>query len=66
MISLLTHPGPSSGFFYNVWHSDDARWHKTFSPVSDCPDIDPDFLCLFQQPADRLFTIEMLDEMNRF
>ena len=24
-----------------------------------------DFLCEFTQPADRLFTIEMLDEMNR-
>ena len=25
-----------------------------------------DFLCMFQQPADRLFSIELLDEMNRF
>ena len=24
-----------------------------------------DFLCEFTQPADRLFTVEMLDEMTR-
>ena len=81
-IWLMSTPRRPAGFFYNVWHSDDANWHRIFSPVSDCPDIDPaflemqkradevkynqDFLCMFQQPADRLFSIEMLDEMNRF
>ena len=81
-IWLMSTPRRPAGFFYNVWHSDDARWHKIFSPVSDCPDIDPEFLamqkradevkysqdfdCLFKQPADRLFTIEMLEEMNKF
>ena len=81
-IWLMSTPRRPAGFFYNVWHSDDARWHRIFSPVSDCPDIDPaflemqkradevkynqDFLCMFQQPADRLFSIELLDEMNRF
>ena len=62
----MSTPRRPAGFFYNVWHSDDARWHKTFSPVSDYSDINQDYLCLFQQPADRLFTIEMLEEMNKF
>ena len=81
-IWLMSTPRRPAGFFYNIWQADDARWHKIFSPVSDCPDIDPEFLamqkradevkysqdfdCLFKQPAGRLFTIEMLEEMNKF
>ena len=81
-IWLMSTPRRPAGFFYNIWKSqEDTRWHKIFSPVSDCPDIDPeflamqkradevkysqDFLCEFTQPADRLFTVEMLDEMTR-
>jgi len=80
-IWLMSTPRRPAGFFCNVWHSDDKRWHKIFSTVEDCPDIDPaflemqkkidevkyaqDFLCEFRQPADRLFTAEMLDRMTR-
>jgi hypothetical protein len=80
-IWLMSTPRRPAGFFYNVWHSEDTRWHKIFSTVADCPDIDPeflamqrsadevkygqDFLCEFLQPADRLFTVEMLDRMTR-
>ena len=81
-IWLMSTPRRPAGFFYNIWHSqEDTRWHKIFSTVADCPDIDPDFLamqkradevkygqdflCEFLQPADRLFTVEMLDEMTR-
>ena len=79
-IWLMSTPRRPAGFFYNIWRSqEDTRWHKIFSPVSDCPDIDPeflamqkragevkyrrDFLCEFTQPADRLFTVEMSDNM---
>ena len=79
-IWLMSTPRRPAGFFYNIWRSqEDTRWHKIFSPVSDCPDIDPeflamqkragevkyrrDFLCEFTQPADRLFTVEMIDNM---
>ena len=75
-IWLMATPRRPAGFFYNIWKSrEDTRRHKIFSPVSDCPDIDPaffamqkradevkysqDFLCEFTQPAERLFTIEI-------
>ena len=81
-IWLMSTPRRPAGFFYNIWKSqEDTHWHKILSPVSDCPDIDPeflamqkpadevkyrqDFLCEFTQPADRLFTIARLDEMIR-
>jgi hypothetical protein len=80
-IWLMSTPRRPAGFFYNIWKSGDTRWHKVFSTVSDCPDIDTDFLemqkqideikyrqdfeCEFLQPANRLFTIEMLDNMTR-
>jgi len=81
-IWLLSTPRRPAGFFYNMWSGGDPRWHKIFSPVSDCPDIDPaflemqqkldpirygqDFLCQFLQPANRLFTEEMIDNMTKF
>jgi len=79
-IWLMSTPRRPAGFFYNIWRGqEDSRWHKVFSTVVDCPDIDPeflamqkkideikygqDFLCEFLQPADRLFTVEMIDNM---
>ena len=78
-IWLMSTPRRPAGFFYNIWKSEDTRWHKVFSTVADCPDIDPgflemqknadeikygqDFLCEFLQPANRLFTVEMIDNM---
>ena len=78
----MSTPRRPAGFFYNIWKGSDTRWHKDFSTVKDCPAIDRDFLamqrkldeikyrqdfeCEFLQPADRLFTEDMLDRMTRF
>ena len=80
-IWLMSTPRRPAGFFYNFWKSGDPNWHKVFSTVADCPDIDPeflamqkrideikygqDFLCEFLQPANRLFTVEMIDNMRK-
>jgi hypothetical protein len=80
-IWLMSTPRRQAGFFFNIWHSPDKRWTKIFSPVTDCPEIDPDylemqkaadpikyrqdFLCEFIQPADRLVTMEMINRMMR-
>ncbi|MBI2687021.1 MAG: hypothetical protein HYX27_11960, partial [Acidobacteria bacterium] len=72
-------PRRQAGFFYNIWHSKEGGWHKVLSTIKDCPEIDPEFLemqkradpikykqdfeCQFIQPANRLFTREMLDTM---
>jgi hypothetical protein len=69
-IWLLSTPSRQSGYFYNYWHDKSANWHRIFSNVHDCPEIDreylemqrranivkfqQDFLCEFVQPADRL------------
>jgi hypothetical protein len=76
---LMSTPRRQAGFFYNIWHDNDTRWHKVFSTVKDCPEIDPGFLemqkradivryrqdfeCEFLQPAGRIFTSEMIDSM---
>ena len=73
-IWLLSTPTRQSGFFYNYWHDTESGWHRIFSNVLDCPDIDPaylamqqrsnpirysqDFLCQFTQPANRLCSRE--------
>ena len=37
-IWLMSTPRRPAGYFYNIWQSqEDTRWHKIFSPVSDCP-----------------------------
>jgi hypothetical protein len=80
-IWLMSTPRRPAGFFYNLWMGNDPRWHKVFSTVADCPQIDRDFLamqkkldeikyrqdfeCEFLQPANRLFTVEMLDNMTK-
>jgi len=81
-IWLMSTPRRPAGFFHNIWTNGDQRWHRIFSTVKDCPDIDPDFLemqkkideikyrqdfdCEFLQPANRLFTEEMIDNMTKF
>lgn len=45
-IWLLSTPKRQNGFFYNYWHSQDSLWHRVFSTVADCPDIDPVFLAM--------------------
>ena len=69
-IWLLSTPTRQSGFFYNFWHDTESGWHRVYSNVDDCPEIDrdylamqqranpikysQDFLCQFTQPANRL------------
>ncbi|MBI2679978.1 MAG: hypothetical protein HYX25_03095 [Candidatus Solibacter usitatus] len=78
-IWLMSTPRRQAGFFHNIWHNKDKRWHRIFSTIKDCPEIDPDFLdmqrradetkyrqdflCEFVQPANRLFSRELLDSM---
>ena len=78
---LMSTPRHQAGFFYNIWHNADPRWTRIFSPVTDCPEIDPDyldmqraadpiryrqdFLCEFIQPADRLTNAETVKRMIR-
>ncbi|HEU0124245.1 MAG TPA: terminase family protein [Bryobacteraceae bacterium] len=52
---LLSTPKRQTGFFYNYWHSQDAHWHRVFSPVTDCPDIDPLFLHMQQAANPTLY-----------
>ena len=33
-----------AGFFYNIWHDNNPKWHRIFSDVNDCPEIDPNYL----------------------
>jgi hypothetical protein len=79
-IWLLSTPRRQAGFFYNFWHSETTRWHKVFSNIKDCPEIDEeflemqreadpikyrqDFLCEFLQPADRVINMEALNRMK--
>ncbi|MFN0106994.1 MAG: terminase large subunit domain-containing protein [Bryobacteraceae bacterium] len=79
-IWLMSTPRRQAGFFYNIWHGEDKRWHKIFSTVKDCPEIDPDFLdmqrradeikykqdfeCEFLQPPDRLFSVKLIQSMH--
>ena len=78
-IWLMSTPRRQAGFFYNIWHNDDKRWTRILSPVTDCPEIDPDylemqkradpikyrqdFLCEFIQAADRLTNRETIERM---
>jgi hypothetical protein len=78
-IWLMSTPRRQAGFFYNIWHNGDKRWHRIFSPVTDCPEIDPDylemqkladpikyrqdFMCEFIQAADRLTNRETIERM---
>jgi hypothetical protein len=75
----MSTPRRQAGFFYNIWKGKDPAWHRIFSTIKDCPDIDPQFLemqrrsneikyrqdfeCEFLQPADRFFTEEMIDSI---
>ena len=81
-IWILSTPRRQAGFFYNIWHDETPKWHRIFSDVTDCPDIDQDylemqkksdliryrqdFLCEFIQPADRLTDMETIRRMLRF
>ena len=78
-IWLLSTPRRQTGFFYNIWHGNDGKWHRVFSTVKDCPGIDPeflrmqeqqdpvryrqDFLCEFCPPANRLVSREALENL---
>jgi hypothetical protein len=75
-IWLLSTPTRQNGFFFNYWHdTESGQWHRVYSNVHDCPDIDPtispcksaptpsptarNFLCQFTPPANRLCSREM-------
>ncbi len=76
---LLSTPRRQVGFFYNLWHAADARWHRILSTVQDCPEIDRDFLrlqqaldpvrfrqdfyCEFIQPANRVIARQPVESM---
>lgn len=78
---LLSTPSRQAGFFYNYWHDQTSDWHRIFSNIADCPEIDPqflemqrranpvkfkqDFLCEFVQPANRLCTREFVRSILR-
>ena len=80
-IWLMSTPRRQAGFFYNIWHDADSRWHRVLSTIKDCPDIDPDFLemqkradsikyrqdflCEFIQPANRLVSREFVRSILR-
>lgn len=80
-IWLLSTPSRQAGFFYNYWHDEAVKWHRVFSNITDCPEIDPDFLemqrradpikyqqdflCQFVQPANRLCSREFVRSMLR-
>ncbi len=80
-IWLLSTPTRQTGFFYNFWHDTESDWHRVFSNVNDCPDIDrdylamqqranpirysQDFLCQFTQPANRLCSRETANAILR-
>jgi len=80
-IWIMSTPRRQAGFFYNFWHSKTIKWHRIFSNVEDCPEIDPDylamqmaedpiryrqdFMCEFIQPADRLTNMETIQRMFR-
>jgi len=80
-IWIMSTPRRQAGFFYNIWHDNTPKWHRIFSDVTDCPDIDQeylemqkasdiiryrqDFLCEFIQPADRLTDMETIQKMLR-
>ena len=80
-IWIMSTPRRQAGFFYNIWHDENRKWHRIFSDINDCPEIDPDylemqkaadpiryrqdFLCEFIQPADRLTDAETVRRMLR-
>ena len=80
-IWLLSTPTRQTGFFYEFWHDPKQRWHRVFSTVEECPDIDKeflemqreadptryrqDFLCEFIQPANRLVSREFVRSILR-
>lgn len=80
-IWLLSTPSRQAGFFYNYWHDEAPHWHRIFSNVEDCPEIDPgflqlqqradpagyqqDFLCRFLPPSGQLCSREFVRSMLR-
>ena len=80
-IWMMSTPARQAGFFYNFWHDQDNGFHKVFSPVADCPAIDPTYLamlrrasptkyaqqfeCKFMQPSDYLTNREFVRSVLR-
>ena len=80
-IWLLSTPSRQAGFFYNYWHDESTQWRRVFSNITDCPEIDADFLemqrradpiryqqdflCEFVQPANRLCNREFARSILR-
>jgi hypothetical protein len=78
---LMSTPLSQSGFYFNAWHDTTSGWHRVFSNVHDCPNMDPaylamqqrmnptrysqDFLCQFVQPATRLCSREAASAIVR-
>ena len=40
----MSTPHRQAGFFYNIWHDKSQKWTRIFSHITDCPEIDPDYL----------------------
>jgi hypothetical protein len=77
---LMSTPYTSSGFFYAIWHNADG-WERFEFRTGDCPRVSREWLearrreeplrfsreyeCQFGNPEDSLFSMEMLDAMER-
>jgi hypothetical protein len=77
---LMSTPYLNAGFFYHIWHNADG-WERLEFKTADCPRVDPEWLearrredplrfsreyeCQFGNPEDSLFSLAMLDAMER-
>ena len=80
-IVLMSTPHIAAGHFYEIWHSGSDEWERFEHPTTGCPRVDPawlearkredplrydrEYLCRFGNPEDSLFSVEMLDAMER-
>jgi len=78
-IVLMSTPYVASGHFYAVWHNGSEEWERFKFRTSDCPRVSREWLearrrddplrfsreyeCVFGNPEDSLFSVELLDRM---
>jgi hypothetical protein len=60
-IVLLSTPYGRRGFFYDVWLSGGAAWHREEIPATACPRIDPAFLAEERQALGYWFEQEYMN-----
>ena len=80
-IVIMSTPSVAAGHFYSIWHSGSDEWERFEHPTTACARVDPawlearkredplrfdrEYLCRFGNPEDSLFSVEMLDAMER-